>query len=126
VYQLWESIKLVGDAPAFPAFPFNQSLAPVLSPYGPEEIKAITVLKDHTKPAEYRPYSASPAMQKAVESLSLNLHVTKAYQASPSAFAASIQGLDHHETQALASRNPHRIHAAMRGVLNWVRIPSGT
>src|SRR6266480_5722016 len=41
-------------------------------------------------------------------------------------FAASIQGLDHHETQALASGNSHRIHAAMRGVIDWVRIANGT
>src|SRR5579871_1864058 len=36
-----KNIKLVGDAPIFPPFPFNESLTPVLPPYGPEEKKAI-------------------------------------------------------------------------------------
>jgi hypothetical protein len=64
-----KSIKVVGHAPIFPPFPFNESLTPVLPPYGPEEMKAIATLKDHTKPVGYRPYSASSAMQRTVESL---------------------------------------------------------
>ncbi|SRR5947207_4694131 len=71
-----KSIKIVGDVPIFPPFPFNHSLTPVSPPYGPDEMKAVATLKDHTKPIEYKPYSASLAMQRAVESLSLSLHAT--------------------------------------------------
>lgn len=121
-----KNLKLAGNvAPIYPPFPFNESLTPVLPPYGPEEMKVIAALKHHTMPVGYRPYVASPAMQKAVERLSLSINTIKEYQASPSTFAASIQGLDRHETQALASGNAHRIDAAMRGTIDWVRIPNG-
>ena len=107
----------------FPPNPFNPSLAQITPPYGPADVKAIKDLDIHTTPPQFIPYSASLAMQKAVESIYLNQDILRTFRKSPSAFAASIEGLEPHETEALSSRNAERINVAMQGNISPVRLP---
>jgi hypothetical protein len=118
----WQ-IAAISDPQIFPPYPFNPSLARVAPPYGPTEVKIIEEIDSHTTPPQYIQYSASSAMQKAVESISLNLDILRTFRKSPSAFAASIGGLEPHETEALSSGTAYRIEAAMHGNTSVVRLP---
>jgi hypothetical protein len=117
-----QAVAVSRDVQVFPALGPTISFGPVPPAYGPAETKAIAAIKTHTVPPQYKLYSASPAMQKAVESLSLSLKALKRYQASPSIFAASTQGLNPHEQRALASGSPAKISAVMRGDFDEVII----
>lgn len=101
------------EAPKFPPLPIHHYLGPEPDSYGEQETRAVAALKHHVTPADYRRYSASPAMQMAVESFTLDPEILKAYQESPSAFAASIPGLLDREAKALASGSPTVINDAM-------------
>lgn len=116
-------IAAIKDAQIYPPYPFNPSLARVTPPYGPAEVKAIEEIDSHTTPPQYIPYSASSAMQKAAESISLNLDILRTFRKSPSTFAASIEDLEPHETEALSSGNVNKIEVALHGNTTAVRLP---
>ncbi|KAF8252520.1 hypothetical protein K440DRAFT_650847 [Wilcoxina mikolae CBS 423.85] len=75
-------------------------------PYGPYEKAVIERIKDHTTPADYRPYNTSQAMYKALERLYLDPEAVKKYRRDPEGFAAAFEGLKENEAQALKSGNP--------------------
>jgi len=76
--------------------------------------KAISALASRTISTRYSAYGASPAMQKAIEQITLNLDVLGTYLHSPASFAGTISGLKDVERAALASGDFSQINAAMK------------
>ncbi|CAI6099557.1 unnamed protein product [Clonostachys chloroleuca] len=99
----------------YPPHPFNASLFPASSPYGDMEMEAIASLRSDTGLEGYRPYSASIAMQKTMESLSTNIGAIEKYKASPKDFVAAITGLELSEEKALESGSADLVKSVMHG-----------
>jgi len=101
----------------FPQQPLYQLVGtnPIPSAYTEYAKSAITALANRTISTRYPAYCASPAMQKAIEDISLNLDILEIYLRSPASFAESISGLKDVERAALASGDFSQIDTAMKG-----------
>lgn len=100
----------------FPRKPLYQLVGtdPLPEAYTEYAKKAIAGLASRKISSRYRAYSASPAMQRAVENISLNLDTREVYFRDKEAFAKSIEGLKDEEREALASGDFVRISSAMK------------
>lgn len=100
----------------FPQLPIYQLVGKSSIPgaYTEYAKKAIAALTSRTISPQYQAYCASPAMQKAVEQISLSLDTLETYLHSPVSFAESISGLKDAERTALASGDFLQIDTVMK------------